>query len=272
MLFAGVFFAVLAAGAVLPETVPARQIISPLVASPPDELPGPADQLSRLISGSDAVNIIRVLLTAGGSLTVAAILAGLFIRFFRRITASHLLFLYLFLFALSGELLKGINLILSHFGAYENLLLLVSRINLGMYLAGLLSGFTISLYLLGIKYQHQGTAMILIFLIAGFVAAAVPMDTGGLNANYLYDTFYYRELLWVVGGILLISLLGYASHLWERYSRQELARVLFLLLILVGHAVLHLSLAPVTALAGAAMLLTGLIFYFLRLFYDYFWY
>jgi hypothetical protein len=272
ILFSGFFVSFMVAGALVPDIIPARQIISPVIASPEAGIPSGSQLLESLLSRPDAANIFRVILVAGSSLAVAGVFAGLFIRFFRRITASHLLFLYLFLFSLSGELLKGFNFMLNYFGANEGLLLMISRISLGMYLIGVLSGFTISLYLLGIKYQHQGTTMLILFFLSGFIAIGLPMNTSGLNANYLYETYYYRELLWSVGGLLIVAGLGYISHLWERFSRQELARVLFALMFLVGHALLHFSLTALGGIVGGGMIITGLTFYFLRLFYDYFWY
>jgi hypothetical protein len=263
---------ILGLGTVFPEIIPVRAIISPLVSSAPAESPSSTDIITTLLSRDDAGQLIRVVLSSAGVLLVSAVFTGLFIRFFRRITASHLLFLYLFLFSLSGELLKAFSLILQYHGAYQSLILIISRISIGVYFVGLLSGFTISLYFLGVKYQHQGTAMVLILIIASFIAISLPLDTTGVDGNFMYQTAFFSEMIFVVGGILLLTLLGYISHLWESFSRRESLRVLFAMMFLVGHSVLHFSTLGIGSFIGGVMLAVGLSFYFIQLFYDYFWY
>ncbi len=267
--FAVLFFAL---GALFPEIFPVRAVISPLISSEANDSLSGIAVVSDVLSRDDAGQVIRVVASSAVLLLISALFSGLFIRFFRRITASHLLFLYIFLFSLSGELIKVLSLILQYFGTYQSLIILLSRISVGVYIMGLLSGFTISLYFLGVKYQHQGTAMSIIAALSVFIAISLPMETGSTDANFMFQTAFITEFLSFVGGILLLTLAGYISHLWENFSRRELSRVVFSMMYLIGHSVFHFGTTAASSTVGAVMLTVGLSFYFIQLFYDYFWY
>ncbi|AHC13485.1 hypothetical protein [Salinispira pacifica] len=241
----------------------------PFISTPQSSLP---DLLKDGGNLTGRVNLLRVTLISAGSLIISLASAGVFLRFFRRISASHLMFFFLFLVSLSGESLKAFSLYLYILGADLDVLVILTRVCLSMYLGGLFSVFLISLYFVGIKFQHQGTAMIIIVAVSMFISLYLPVDTSSFSRNFLYTLAYSGRLQWMAGGVILITILGYALHFWERFSKDEFLRVLSASMFMIGHSLMFFSQGIAGSAAGSVLLGVGIVMYFLRLFYDFFWY
>ena len=215
-------------------------------------------------------NLLRVVLSNGAAFLLSLSSSIIFLRFFKRITAPQMLFLFIFFFSLTFELTKVFSLLLNIFDASEGTILFLSRLGFGGYLVGFFSMFLISLYQLGIKYQHQGIVLILILFISAFLAFVIPINTNTLSPNFLYPPAYRTQILRMVAGITAVVLIG--SVLPQPFNRKEFARIISVFFLIAGQSLLYFSSTSLPAFSGVGLVLCGIVIYFLRLFRDFFWY
>ncbi len=215
---------------------------------------------------------LRIAGSSGAAFVFSIVSSGVFLRFFRRITASHLLFLYMFFFSISGEIIKLLVFLLNELQADQAVLIVLSRIGLTLFFTGLFSIFMISLYFLGFKFQQQGTSFVLMLCIAAFIATQLPLNSFQASAHSLLNPQFKTRILAVIGSLCFLTVLGYVYHIYEQFSKEEVIRTIAVISLMVGHSLLFFSNSAFWGLIALAILGTGIIIYLVRLFYDYFWY
>lgn len=224
------------------------------------------------ISGSMSANELRIVVESIFALIIAIVSMAMFIRFFRKQTDYQLLFVYLSISSFWGESLKLFAMEVVNLGGNPYLLLVFTRLYVGIYIFGLLSCFMAGLYISGIKFQHQGSAILIISVFAIGIATSFPINTSIVDSNYLYKPALYNQVMWVMISIMIISSLGYFSQLLDRFSREDMVRALSLSLLVFGTGLLFFSTSILGNIIALTMILIGIISYFIRMFYDYFWY
>ena len=209
-------------------------------------------------------NYLRVILASGGSFIVSLSAAIVLLRFFRHDASPQMLFFFVFLLSLSFETLKLYVPLSKASTANEGLLLLLSQLSLGGYLVGLFSLFLMSLYQM--QYQHPGSILLFITLLAGGIVFLVPMNTLELSQNFIYSPAYQEQILWMVRGVIIVTLIGYLFP--SQFTRGNFTRITSVMLPITGQGILHFSQSTITSLIGGIMVICGLLICFRRIFRD----
>lgn len=223
----------------------------------------PSNQMDTVFGSG---NILRVILTSAGCFLISVSASIVFLRFFKQISDSRLLFFFIFFFSLSFELMKPFSLFSGIFVIPESLRILFSQFALGGYLTGLFGIFFMSLYQLGIEYQHQGIVLLLNIILSVIITALVPMNTFILSQNFLYPPADRGQVLWMVFGVITITMIGYIIH--SRSNKTTIIGMFSVLFLMSGHVFIHFSSDPLISIASVGMLIGGTVIYFIQLFRD----
>lgn len=195
---------------------------------------------------------------------VPGVLAGaLFIRLFRRNTSVSVFFVTLSFLLIGVDGLKLLQLVaLSQ--AFPRIAVIISRLLIGANLLWVSALAAAGLYAGGVRMQRHGTAMLSMAALVGVLAAAIPLDTGTIPNNLVFDTVLPASLDGIVAMFATMAVLNYVYAAVNDRSSRRLIAALAIALIAFGREGLYHWIEPLPVLVSLVALIAGTVTFALQ--------
>lgn len=201
----------------------------------------------------------------------SALCLGYVLYSFRKTVSSEVFFFAFWVLSLAFEAGRLAVFSLAAGGAPTSLVLAASRLVLAGRFSGLLSIFAAGLYAAGFRNEKLGSVLLLVVVVGGTLAWAIPLNSGVYEATLLVRPGYLKllDLLALLAGLATAANFVYASgSTGERsYKVVALGAAAFLL----GQRILVSQLSPPALALGFALLLCGSWLFVSRLHAYYLW-
>ncbi len=186
-----------------------------------------------------------------------------FRRLFRRMSSLEIYFFLVFLISLSFDGLRILNWVFQlkqitpYFGG------LLTRIVYFGYFMGLFCMFASSIYSGEVTYQKVGTLLSVLGTLSLALSYSMPVDITSLQPILLYRVGGEEYLLLVRGGLMVLTVLGFARSAFLSRSREAWAICGATAILLVGREIVFFRSDTPLGLLGIFLLGIGS-FYFSR--------
>jgi len=206
-------------------------------------------------------------LFSAGATALAVVLGvlfgALFLRLFRRNPSVSVFFVTISFLLIGTDSFKFVQLIaLSQ--TFPQVAVVLSRVLIATNLLWVSALAGAGLYAGGVRMQRHGTAIVSVVALVGVLAAAIPLDTGTMPENLVYDTVLPASLDVIVAMFSLMAVLNYVYAAVNDRSSRRLVAALAVALIAFGREGLFHWIEPLPVLLSAVLLLTGAILFALQ--------
>lgn len=205
-----------------------------------------------------AVDSARV--TAIG-IMVIAVFASLCLAYilatFRKTVSAEIFFFSFWVLSLGLETFRILVLRCSSAGYPVSAVIFLSRLVVGVRLAGILAFFAAGLYAAGFRNEKLGSSLAVIFLVALTLAWVMPIDTGVYETGFLLRPGY-KTMAVALAAVLALSTV--INFFYAAYTTGELSyRVVAVgaCLALTGEALVLAMWQPFAMAAGVVLLFLG---------------
>jgi hypothetical protein len=137
---------------------------------------------------------------------------------------------------------------------------------------GTLAIATASMYVAGLSYQNQGTALSIILILSYLMAQEVPLATSMPSLGGLFDPIPKIQLAILWGTAAVLILLNFLRSAYGNQSKDEVLLGLSVLAYLGGRVLLNSAESIVTLILGSVLLILGAMYYSRKVFEFYLWY
>lgn len=201
-------------------------------------------------------------------------LVGLFgfFRYFRKVSGPLIFF---FFFSLSSLLFESSAFAASLLQATElgfSASVILTRLNLFGLALGSLCLFTTSLYVSGVKYQNQGTVLVILIGLSSFIADQVPVITADPPVFGLFALGSNSLLIVMHAVVILLTGLNFVRSWIANQNPDEAIIGASVLGIMLGRWIMHSGGSLPVLVLGAALLVGGAVLYARKVFSQYLWY
>lgn len=186
-------------------------------------------------------------------------------------SSLEVFFLFLFLFSLTFESLRGFAILPYSLNAPLYIRNILSRSLYWGRLFGLLCLFTSSLYGVGFKYSNHSALAIALLFISLVLCSILPLEITAIQGELLYklgDRKGYMFLRYSLGLLLIINFLAAA---FIRSSKRFLIIALAVLFFLVGRELIFISLQPLFFIPGFVLVVLGTLIFSREIGLFYLW-
>jgi len=195
-----------------------------------------------------------------------------FYRYFRKVTGVLIFFFFLSLFSLVFDAAGLFSLLLGARDLSFDGVIVLSRANLFGLILGTLAIAAASMYVAGLSYQNQGTALSIILISSYLMAQEVPLATSLPSIGGLFAPIPKIQLgiLWGTAAVLI--LLNFLRSAYGNRSKDEILLGLSVLSYLGGRVLLNGAESIATLILGSVLLILGATYYSRKVFEFYLWY
>jgi hypothetical protein len=193
------------------------------------------------------------------------------LRTFRKTVSPEIFFFAIWVGILSFETLRPAILYFSMSGASDSILIAMTKIYMGMRIAGESAIFVSGLYAVGLRNDRHLSVVLLIFVISFALSSLIPVDSGVWTDTLILKMGYASlyEGLSIV--IWLITMTNFTVAVRIRGERSYLSIALGFAAAAAGSHFLSLDMSPLVSLIAFATMASGTILFISRLHTYYLW-
>ncbi|HEY9053857.1 MAG TPA: hypothetical protein VIO60_03455 [Rectinemataceae bacterium] len=190
------------------------------------------------------------------SAVVASILAAI-LRSFRKTVSTEILFFAFWLTSRAFEPLRLLHLILAIRGVADQGLIFFDKLYLGIGIFGYCSLFVSGLHAAGMRTERQFSIAVACAAIGGFLAAALPVNSGLWDWNLLFRVGYSRLVNGFTAAIVGMTVLNYLIAARVRGDKAFLFAAAGLAAAAIGAFFLGRDFSPLASLVAVSAILAG---------------
>lgn len=201
----------------------------------------------------------QILSAAGcflGSVTAALVL-GAILRSFKKTVSAEVFFFAFWLASRAFEPLRVLHLLLALGGAADQGMGFVDKLYLGIGIFGYGSLFVSGLYASGMRTERQVSILAACLAAGGFLAAALPVNSGLWDRNLMFKLGYGRLVNGFTAAIIGMTILNYLIGMRVKGDKAFLYAAGGLAAAAAGAFMLGRDISPAVSLAAVSAFLAG---------------
>lgn len=211
------------------------------------------------------------LVTAGFPVLFSFLSGLIFLLYFRKVTGPLIFFFFMAMVTLLGEIAPVLYHVFRHLEAVPEARFILSRLHLGALLLGFFCYFVTSIYVTGVKYQNQGTALFAAVAVSYGIALLIPLQTADVANPSLYPVGLATLVSVILAIILVLTIANFVRSAVMNQSPEDVWVGLSVALMMIGRWILFMTDSTFGIVAALLLFIGGFVYYARTVFSTYLW-